>query len=283
MKTWIFEEYLSLPFVLYKMYRENVKETSGILRHKIQFGEDEYQYALVFRPEKAISPKRNTVFFIHGGGWAAGSPEGFAFVGKYFAKRGFNAVLGGYRHAPQYKYPAQLEDVYKALVIGMAFLKEHNAATDRIVTIGQSAGAQLAALLALDVEKAAANGIDPGIFSALILISGPVDFSTCDAKQINLGLHGFLRSKEAYAEADPIKLADSRSGLPVLCIHGGKDSIVDIRNSINFYSRLKGGSEEISKLVIAENKHHIDLLEMFMKSTEETEALTDFMNKIEKM
>lgn len=283
MKTWIFEEYLSLPFILCEMYRENTRNTPDISMQKIQFGKDKYQYILLFKPSKAAMPGMHTVFFIHGGGWAAGSAEGFAFVGSFFARQGFNVILGGYRHAPKYKHPAQMEDVYEGLAIGIKALEEQGITTDKVIAAGQSAGAQLAGLLALDEENADKHEINPGIFTAMILISGPLDFSTCRAKQINLGLHGFLNSKEDYSEADPIRFAHGHAGLPILCIHGGRDPIVDIKNSIAFYNRMKGGFEDISRLFIAEDKHHIDLLRMFMKNTQETRVLMDFMNKIEKM
>ena len=282
MNTFIIEEYLSLPAVLCGMYRENIKSTPGISRKKIQFGNDEYQYALVLKPLVITQPKNNTVFFIHGGGWSAGSALGFSFVGSFFANLGFNVILGGYRHAPKYKYPAQLEDICKGLAAGISLLKAQGAEVGRIIAVGQSAGAQLAGLLVLEEENVRKQGIDPGIFSAMILISGPMDFSSCNAKQIRLGLRGFLGGEKDYDEADPIRLVRDDKMKPVLCIHGARDPIVDVKNSINFYNRMKGGNEQISKLVIAEEKHHTDLLRMFMRNTDETIALKEFLYKIEK-
>jgi acetyl esterase/lipase len=282
MNTWIFEEYLSFPAVLYSMYKENIKSTSNISRSKIQFGNDEYQYALIMKASETAELKKNTIFFIHGGGWAAGSAESFAFVGSFFARLGFNVILGGYRHSPKYKYPAQLEDTCEGLAAGIRSLKEQGAKVERVIAAGQSAGAQLAGLLVLDEENLRKQGMDPGIFSAMILISGPMNFSSCNAKQIKLGLHGFLRNEEDYSDADPIRLVREDTKWPVLCIHGGRDPVVDIKNSISFYDKIKGGYEEISRLIIAEDKHHIDLLRMFMRNTNETKALINFLYKIEK-
>jgi len=282
MNTWIFEEYLSLPLILCSMYRANTKKIPQISRKKIQFGNDEYQYAIVINALKTAEPKKNIIFFIHGGGWAAGSAESFTFVGSFFAKLGFNVILGGYRHTPKYKYPAQLEDICEGLAAGIRTLKEQGVAVDRVIAAGQSAGAQLAGLLVLDEGNLRDYGLDPRIFSAMILISGPMNFAGCDAKQIKLGLHGFLRNEEDYADADPIRRVREDNKQPVLCIHGRRDPIVDIKNSISFYNSIKGGFEEISRLIIAEDKHHIDLLRMFMRNTDETKALVDFLYKIEK-
>jgi acetyl esterase/lipase len=268
--------------MLYQMHKENAKDTPGVTRKKIKFGDDEYQYALVMRPVKSAEPKRNTIFFIHGGGWAAGSAELFSFVGSFFSMLGFNVIVGGYRHAPKYKYPAQLEDVYSSLAAGIKELQAQGAEADRIIVVGQSAGAQLAGLLVLDEENAREQGLDPEIFSAMMLISGPLDFSVCNARQIKLGLHGFLDSKNEYISADPIRLVKENANKPVLCIHGNRDPIVDIRNSVNFYNRVKDGGNRVSKLVIANNKHHLDLLGLFMRNTAETRALIKFMYEIEK-
>lgn len=283
MKTWIFEEYLSLPVILFEMYRANMRRKADIARRRIQYGSDRYQYVLVFRPLRTAMPCKHTVFFIHGGGWAAGSAEGFAFVGDFFAEQGFNVILSGYRHAPKFKYPAQLEDIYKGLSTGIKALEAQGHNTGKIIAAGQSAGAHLAALIALDDANARKHEMDTGIFSAMILISGPLDFSVCNAKQINLGLHGLLSSKEDYAAADPIRLVPGQRGVPILCIHGRKDPIVDIKNSTAFYNSMEPDPAGPSRLVIAENKHHIDLLRLFMRDTEETTAVKEFINKIEKM
>lgn len=283
MNTWVIEEYLGLPVMLYKMQRENTRSIPAISREKVRFGADEHQYVLVMKPAAGSEARRNIIYFIHGGGWIVGSPSFFAFVGGFFAKLGFNVIMGGYRHAPKCKYPSQLEDVCMGLAAGMKVLKQQGEAAHRVIVAGQSAGAQLAGLLVLDAENVLKKGIDPGIFSAMILISGPMDFSTCDAKQIRLSLHGFLSSGKDYTVADPIRLVRENTRLPVLCIHGSKDPIVDTKNSINFYNKIKIGQAGESKLVIARDKHHTDLLGMFLKDTDMTKMIKDFVYKIEKM
>lgn len=281
MKAWIVAEYLSVPGVLCSMYRENLKKPVGIVEEKIQFGRDKYQYIMTFRPLHQV--KKNTVMFLHGGAWAAGSPEGFAFIGRFFSRLGYNTILGGYRHAPKYKYPAQLEDVCSGLTEGIKAMERQGVFNGRLIVAGHSSGAHLGALMVLDKENAIKQGIDPSVFSAMILISGPVDFSVCKAKQIKIGFHGFLRSEKDYANADPIKMTGQSAAIPVMCIHGAKDPVVDIKNSINFYNKVKTDTDGMSKLVIAKTKHHLDLLGIFMKNTEVTEAIIGYLNQVEKM
>lgn len=282
MKTWIIEEYQNLPAVLCSMYRENRKRPDGIYEEKIQFGEDKHQYLMLFKPSKR-EQKKNAILFLHGGAWAVGSPSLFAFAGRFFSKLGFNVILGGYRHAPRYKHPAQIEDVYGGLTEGIKALKQRGVFKDKLIVAGQSSGAHLGALLVVDKENALRHGIDPSIFSAMVLISGPLDFSVCNAKQVNIGLNGFLDSKKDFYEADPIRLVKRSDATPVMCIHGARDPVVDIRNSINFYNRIRVNSDGVSKLVIAEDKHHLDMLKLFIENNKETKAVSEFLYEIEKM
>src|SRR5437763_587132 len=47
-----------------------------------------------------------TLFFIHGGGWTAGSRSGFERIGRTFAQNGVAFVSVGYRLSPKVKHPA---------------------------------------------------------------------------------------------------------------------------------------------------------------------------------
>ena len=51
---------------------------------KISFGNNKEQYFLVYEPNKIISDK--VIVWVHGGGWNAGSPDYFDFVGQCIAK-----------------------------------------------------------------------------------------------------------------------------------------------------------------------------------------------------
>lgn len=280
--TWLFEEYLGLPLTLGRLQRANSRKLPGILREKVQYGDDKHQYILVVRPEDEAAARENSIFFIHGGGWAIGSPASFAFVGSYFAGLGYNTILCGYRHAPAYKYPAQLEDVGKGLQAGIRALGHSGCKTGSVIAAGESAGAQLAGLLVLDENNLRKLGISKEQFSALVLISGPMDFSYCCARQIRLGLSGFMGRQHDYSAADPIRYVKEGSELPVFCIHGSRDCIVDIRSARSFYDRITGSHAGNSEFVTAQGKHHLDLLCLFLTGTDNTKKLEVFINKIEK-
>jgi epsilon-lactone hydrolase len=95
---------------------------------------------VVFTDIADVEP-RGTIFHIHGGGFALGSAEGSVGLASSLARKtGMRAVSVGYRLAPEYPYPAALQDVTTAY---RALLKQSGSA-DHVVVSGESAGGNLA-------------------------------------------------------------------------------------------------------------------------------------------
>lgn len=55
-----------------------------------------------------------TVIIIYGGSWRSGSPDNNEKFSCYLANQGYTVIAIDYRHAPQYRFPCQLEDVKRA-------------------------------------------------------------------------------------------------------------------------------------------------------------------------
>ena len=92
--------------------------------------------------------------FIHGGGWAHGTPEMVAVKPAWFAAHGWAFASVGYRLLPDTPVEEQAADVGRAL----ARLRRDAAAQgydpNRILVLGHSAGAHLAALVGTDPHYA---------------------------------------------------------------------------------------------------------------------------------
>lgn len=52
---------------------------------------------------------------IYGGAWQNGTPANNEIFSRYMAAQGYTVVALDYRHAPQFRFPAQLEDIRTAL------------------------------------------------------------------------------------------------------------------------------------------------------------------------
>ena len=92
------------------------------------------------RVEPAAGSGRGTILYLHGGWWAAGSPQtALSLTAGLVVRTGVGAVSLDYRLAPEYPFPAALEDVvtaYRALLDGGTDPAE-------IVFAGDSAGGGL--------------------------------------------------------------------------------------------------------------------------------------------
>ncbi|WP_162528404.1 alpha/beta hydrolase [Novosphingobium sp. BW1] len=96
------------------------------------------------------------VVLIHGGGWRIGSKEQFRHMAERFAEQGFAAITIDYRLTDTAPFPAQLHDCKAAIRWARVHAKTYGWAPARIAVLGDSSGAQLAALAGLTggvVEK----------------------------------------------------------------------------------------------------------------------------------
>ncbi|TNJ58758.1 alpha/beta hydrolase [Paenibacillus hemerocallicola] len=101
----------------------------------------------VASPEGAA--RDTALFYIHGGGWHAGTRDTFHHHLEHFSAKGYWCASAGYRLAPHAKWNTQLADVMESYDRFVKLLEERGASVRRIVVLGSSAGAHLASLLAL--------------------------------------------------------------------------------------------------------------------------------------
>ncbi|MEU1665327.1 alpha/beta hydrolase fold domain-containing protein, partial [Streptomyces sparsogenes] len=70
--------------------------------------------------EPAGAPKAGTILYFHGGSYVVGSPEtAMSLTGNLVARTGFRAFSLDFRLAPEYPFPAAIEDglsAYRALL-----------------------------------------------------------------------------------------------------------------------------------------------------------------------
>lgn len=113
------------------------------------YGSDPAWQALdVYRPRSAAGQTLPVIVSVHGGGWVYGDKERYQFYCMSLAQRGFAVVNFTYRLAPEFQYPAPLEDTN--LVFGwiLRHADQYGLDTNRLFAVGDSAGGNILGLYA---------------------------------------------------------------------------------------------------------------------------------------
>ncbi len=132
-----------------------------------------------------------TVFF-HGGGWVVGDLESHDHCCRVIAAKADCVVVAiDYRLAPEAKFPAAIDDAWAATEWVATHGDELNVDTSRLAVAGDSAGGNLAAVVANISRDHEHVEI---IQQALIY---PVTDGTCDRPSMTENAEGYLLSRNA--------------------------------------------------------------------------------------
>lgn len=211
----------------------------------------------VFEPAGGPARAHPGVILIHGGSWSSLDKSTMRTMAQFLARSGFVAFAVDYRlfDGKQNGWPAQLDDVQRAVRWIRANAAKYGVEPDHIGAFGHSAGAQLAALLGVEDTR---DNSDPALakysskVQAVVDVSGPVNFlKDHDADGVAFE-HKFF-GKDQLAAASPITLV-SKTNAPFLIVHGTRDEMVPITQSEEFYNKLIAAGVP-AKLVKVDDVH----------------------------
>lgn len=225
--------------------------------HVDRYGTDEGQHSLLFVPPGPMAD--SGVLFVHPGGWSHGSPRVYGHVGAFFAGMGYPTIVAGYRLAPQHRFPAQVHDIFQAYASGRHTLGELGALPDGMVVIGSSSGAHIASFLVYDRSRQRELSVQHSDLRGFISVSGPLNLDVCRNPYLNSLLDDLLVCDGQRNEANPIRLVRGDEGVPVLCIHGEADDIVELDNSVSFVEKVRQHDETLADLYIERGGDHFQL------------------------
>lgn len=257
------------------------RKRGQVIERVLTYGDDPRQHIIFLYDNRSETPRKNLLFFIHGGAWTLGTPENFKFIGKYFARLGFPTIMAGYRMAPRVKFADQMNDIRDSLEAGLKAADEHGFKNRDVIVSGQSAGGHLGSLMVFDREWQAKNHIDQNMFSGLALISAPLDLAGWENRRLR-DFFDNLITDDGWTAANPVKHIAGDENIPVICFHGDKDQVVPFRDSESFVDRINARQPGLAHLVRSAGRRHSDVMLMFVRRRYETDALTRWLETVDK-
>jgi acetyl esterase len=204
----------------------------------------------IYTPAGTPARPRPLVLYFHGGGFVLGDLRGGDWICGSVAK-GTDAVVISvdYRLAPKHPFPSGVEDCYAGLVWASRHAAELGADADRIGVMGESAGGNLATVVAL----MARNNNGPAIRHQALLypVVGSVETESrrVNADAFILTAADMKKFDELYA-GDPTDwryspiLAESLAGLPPTLIEVGEhDPLHD--DGVLYAEKLRAAGVEV--------------------------------------
>jgi acetyl esterase/lipase len=220
----------------------------------------------IYAPEGA----RNlpVVFWIHGGGWQGGDRTSVQLKPTAFVEKGFVFVSTGYRLLPNVEMVEIFHDIAKSMRWVHEHVAEHGGDPNRILVMGHSAGAQLAALISIDERYLKAEGVSLKVIKGCV----PVDGDTYDVPAIidvaetRWRVHGLPPSKMGHREKfgnDPAKHRDYSAvnhiakdkGIPPFLILHVADHPDTSAQAQRLENALKSGGISVKRFAARQTDH----------------------------
>lgn len=269
-------------FSYFGLYRKMFSVKKIFVPQYVSFGSDKNQYFLFYEPESVISDK--VIIWIHGGGWNAGTPKFFDFVGQCVAKAGYRFVSIGYRLSPKNKYPCQIEDVCAGYNAAINFLNEKKIDTSKVIVSGPSAGAHLSSILCYSKKVQDEMNVDVSNIIGFIGVGGPYSFSGKQSLSVRILLNQLFAKGYDRTQGEPCSLM-MKNQIPMLLIQSKHDGLIDYSCTERFYEKAKniGNTCELYSVMDKKNTHSWYTAGMFLETREENQGLDKFFSWIEKI
>ena len=238
---------------LQRAYSAVVSEGGVLIERGAEYGPHRRHKLDIYRPQTGEGTGPIAVF-LYGGGWKRGSRETYGFVGAALASRGITTVIPDYRLYPEVSFPAFVEDAALAYAWIWRHLATGKEGSRPIILFGHSAGAHIAALLALDPNYLKTANSKARRPAAFIGLAGPYAFDPTtwpSTKEIFTAVANADRAR-------PISFA-GKEAPPSLLIHGLDDTVVRLWNTRSMTKALNAAGAKSRKIEYA-GIGHIGLL-----------------------
>lgn len=267
-------------FSYFGLYKKILQVQKRIVPECVSFGTDKNQYFLYYEPARIISDK--IILWVHGGGWNAGTPKYFDFVGQCVANAGYRFISVGYRLSPKNKYPCQIEDVCAGYQASIQYLDSKKINISKVIVSGSSAGAHLSSILCYSKSVQDQYDVDVSNVIGFIGVGGPYCFSHASLP-VRILLNQLFDKDYNRADGEPCSVMDAGS-IPMLLIQSRHDGLIDFSSAERFYEKAAslGNACELYEVIDKKNTHSWYTAGMFLETRDENKGLDKFFSWIEK-
>ena len=208
------------------------------------------------------------IISIHGGRWVGGHRKDTSSIKpREWAGLGFFAMTIDYRLARATPAPACQQDMLCAVRYVRAHAAQYKVDPNRIFLIGQSAGGQMASLLATLGEgpwkKTGGWNEQSADVRAVISVCAPYELNTLDWGKLWVPIGG--DEVAARKEASPIIHVKAGSK-PILILHSDDDKSVPIKQAVDMAEALqKAGARH--KFLHYTDKGHMQIVDYVIRES----------------
>jgi len=221
----------------------------------------------------------SAAILVHGGGWVAGDKAQYiTYIFQPLTDAGFAWFSINYRLAPQYKFPADADDVETAVRYVRANAGKYKVDTRRIALIGESAGGHL-------VSYVGARNRPDSRVAAVVSMYGIHDFVSAAVawKPVPSEILQLFGIPAVNAETAPILIKASPviyvtgEMPPFLLMHGSKDEDVPYEQSVEMCDKMKKVGAHCDLVTIEGAPHGMDHWEPHPEFLWYKKALVDWL------
>ena len=275
-------DYLRESLSYFGLYRKMFQVRKKYTPVKVSYGENKEQYFLYYEPDKISSDK--VIVWVHGGGWNAGSPRFFDYVGQNVCDQGYRFISLGYRLSPKYKYPCQIRDVCRAYNSAVNYMTERGIDVSKIIAAGPSAGAHLTSIMCYCRKVQKKYNVDISNIIGFIGSGGPYSFREDQGLIIRLLQDQLFKKDYNRRNGEPVSLMNTNH-IPMLLIQSKHDGLLEYACAEDFAKKAEevGNTCELYTVTDRKNTHSWYTAGMFLESREENKGLDRFFSWIEEL
>lgn len=227
---------------------------------------------------------RPVVVWIHGGGWQRGDKTEVHEKPRALLERGFVFVSVNYRLLPEATIHEMARDVARAIRWVHDHIREFGGDPERLVVMGHSAGAQLAALVCTDDRHLQSVELPLAIVKGCVPVDGdtydvPLQIATVEERRAEIYRQKFGDEASQRALSPVAHVAPDKSIPPFLILH------------VATHPETRGQSERLVQALRAagisanaypaENKDHGAInSELGLPDDPPTRALFEFLDQV---